>query len=717
MKNKAAIMSVMMSTMLMNPMSIYAETMAENNVSMPGAGIMVDKMDEAKPSAGAGSELSESKLEKIITDVKKRLPINDKEAEFNYSVGLEYGQNYYSLSWETKEASQQVRYGADGNIYDYYHYPKMDYGIGQEIKKLPEYTQAEMARLAQEFLAKCFPAEYKNFTLTRNEFNRGNHNLEYRYSKNGIPVENVTASVTINDSTGQIRSYGTSYNGAVKYDATGGIVSKASAEQTYKTKMGLKKIYTYDYDYENKTLKNVKIVYVPRLDSRYAIDAKTGAVVLTQEGRYRLNESKSMGGAVQDAASNLTPQERTQIQLKSGLKSMEQAQAAVQGTGLVPRDAKLTGTSLYERIYDETTYVWSLNYTKGEDYYGIELDAESLALTSFYGGATYSSEKAVTANDIAKAKAAAASFVNKFGQKYQGKMELNTAELENNIGTKTNTVVLEYVRFENDAYLMGNGINLTYDIKQNKIVGYNLNWTKINLPKYSTYADENIVFKQIFEENKIGLTYKLSLDENTQTDRAKLYYDVQGDQPLVFSAQTGERIKSEAISTGITYSDINDSQYKDEINALAALGIGFKDGKLAPKATITQKEFLDLLLQTKQYYYPMPLDAGKDINTAPYVAASLLLKGEQITNNPLTRQEAAKYIVRAAGYEKLAQHTEIFVAQIPDISQADNALKGHIIISNTLGFTDTGKNQKFSPKSSTSREVALKMIYNYLAQQ
>ena len=716
MKNKKAILSLVMGLSLMNPAGIYAESAAEDSANMSSIGLMGDEMGEIKNTNG--SELSEAKLEKIIKDVKIRLPIKDQNAEFNYSIARSYGQNYYNLNWETQTLSQQVRYGEDGIIYSYYSYQKMDRDTGQTTKQLPQYSQVEAAKIAQEFLGKCLLAEEsKNFSLADNELNNGNHNLRYTYSKNKIPVENVTANITMNDKTGEVVSFSTSYDGMVKYDADSGLISTTKAEAVYQKDMGLKKIYTYDYDLENKSLKNVKIVYVPRLDSQYAIDAKTGQVVIAYGDRYLMSMDRGgMGGAMKEAASNLTPQERTEIQSKAGLKTMEEAQTAAQKMGLLPKEAKRTGTSLYERIYDESTYIWSLNYKLEDNYYGLELDAQNLTLRSFYGGGNYSNDKAITANDISKAKNAAENFIGKFAPKYQDKIDLNTQDLEKTLGTKNNILSLEYTRYENGAYLLGNGISLTYDIQQDKIVGYNLNWTKINLPKYSSYADESKVFKQIFTENKIGLSYKLVLDENSQSYQGKLYYEVQGDQPLVFSAQTGDRIQSESTSSSISYTDIADSLYKEEIKVLASLGIGFEGGKLAPKATVTQKELLDLILQTKQYYYPMPLSSSTDVNTAPYVSAGLLLKGETLNKQGISRQEGIKYIVRAAGYEKLAQHPEIFVEQLSDLDQVDKNLKAYVIIGSALGFTDTANNQKFNPKSNMTREVALKMIYNYLAQ-
>ena len=148
------------------------------------------------------------------------------------------------------------------------------------------------------------------------------------------------------------------------------------------------------------------------------------------------------------------------------------------------------------------------------------------------------------------------------------------------IGSKSSTINLNYTRFEKDGYIMGDGINMTYDLNTGKIAGFNLNCTQIQLPDYKSFADEAKVLDKIFTQNKIELSYKPFFNESTQSYDLKLYYSAteKPNLPLMFSAITGERIINQVQVDKINYSDIDQSRYQNEINALSNLGIGFTGG-------------------------------------------------------------------------------------------------------------------------------------------
>lgn len=708
MSTKQTILPIILSALLINPATVHAEEAMKQLPIAKG-----NEMQNIKENAQKPSELSEEKLSKILEDVKKRIVILDQGANFTYTVGLDYGQNYYNLRWETDQYAQEIRYGDDANIYSYNYYEKQDSYQEQPLKKLPKFSKTEAETLGKDFLKQCLPGEFKNYDLTNNELSGNFYYLDFNYKRNNIPVQEVTCRVTVNAMTGKVTGLYTNYNPMAKFETSRGIITVKNAEETYKNKIGLKKIYTYDYNSEKHQFENIKIAYVPNLDTRYAINAKTGKVEKIAYSIYR-NGFGGMGEGELKSADSLTPQERKEIQSKSGLKTMEQAKAEAEKAGLVEKTATLTGSNLYERESQTARYVWSLNYVKDDEQYGIELDAKTLELVSFYGPANYDVQHKITEGILAKAQAKANSYIAKHSSKSQDKLILQSVDLNDLVGTKSSVISLNYTRFENDAYVMEDGINLLYDITDDKIVTYNLNWTNIQLPKYERYASTEQIFEKIFGENKIGLSYKLVFNSNRQNYDAKLYYEPQNpDLPLIFAADTGERIQSESKITKISYPDINDSKYPNEINALANLGIGFADEKLQPKKATTQREFLDLLLQTKGYGYIIPLRSQKT-DPKNYMDAGLLLEGEKVTDQALTRQEAAKYLIRAAGYEKVAKHTEIFTSQLPDMKDIDANLRGYVIIASALKYADTGQNENFNPKQNASRETALKMIYNYL---
>ncbi len=716
MKSKASIISILMTTMLANPLGVHAEDPKENIESLPQK-----PGQSVREEAQVKSEISKEKLEQILTDLKKRLVILDKEAEFRYSVGFDEGQNYYNLSWSTDAYSQEVRYGDDKNIYSYSHYMKNEPYRENELKKLPKFSKTEAEAIASNFVKLSFPSEYSNFVRVDDLTISGKYYYaNYQYKREGIPVQGISANVTIDAVTGKVTSFYTNYSSVIKFDSPKGVISEKEAQSIYRSKVGLKKIYTWDYDEKSGQLTNIKMVYVPGLDNTYSINGKTGQVekIPFYMGYGGMGGAKEMSSMQGD--NGITPQERKEIEKKSGLKTMEEARSAASRLGLFDKDALFTGSNLYERAYSDIGYSWNLSFLKNDIYYNVELDARTLQLVSYYGEITYDSQKIVTSQALSDAKKAGQAFIAKYAGKYQNKLELNEMDLSSQVNAKTSTVRLEYTRIENGAYLPGDGISITYNVLTGKVAEFRLNWAKVQLPVYTKLADENKILDKILNENGIELNYKLRLNEATRRNDGKLYYDIaeKPGLPLMFSAETGERISQEAqAGSKISYSDLNDSRYKNEIAVLAGLGIGFEGGRLLPAKAVSQREYLDLLLQTKEYYYgpvPRSSDAKEDIKK--YVDAGLLVEGEKLSDSVIARQEAAKYLVRAAGYEKVARNPEIFKSTLADFDKTDTPLKGYVAIADVLKYTDT-QGGPFNPKHNATREAVLKMIYNYLALQ
>ena len=707
MKRKKSMISLLMACMLVNPLGAYAQDAKETAAQ-----------ESAMP--GNQSEISSEKLTQILTDLKKRLVINDQGADFKYSVGLDYGQNYYNLTWTLDSQVQEVRYGDDKNIYAYSYNPKAQPYREGELKKLPQYSKSEAETIAKDFTMKAFPVEYKNFILAdETSISGGYYYITFNYARDNIKAEGINARVTVDGVTGQVTSFYTDYNPKAVFESAKGIISQQEAQNIYKSQIGLKKIYTYEYNSKTGKTENVQLVYVPGLDSSYAINAKTKQVerIPFYMERGGMGGADAMQGAKEES---LTPQEQKEIKVKAGLKTMEEAKAAAMSLNLMDKDTKLTSSSLYERQYSDIPYIWSMSFIKEGQRMGVELDAKTLGLVSWYGNINYDNQQKISDKMIQDAMAAGDKFAAQYASKYSGKVQLNKKELTDMIGSKSSTINLNYTRFEKDGYIMGDGINMTYDLNTGKIAGFNLNWTQIQLPDYKSFADEAKVLDKIFTQNKIELNYKPFFNESTQSYDLKLYYSAteKPNLPLMFSAITGERIINQVQVDKINYSDIDQSRYQNEINALSNLGIGFTGGKLLPKNAITQREYLDLLLQTKNYYYDIQPRTGDDKkDNQKYIDAGLLLPGETASDKVITRQEAAKYMVRAAGYEKIAKNPEIFTSTLPDLNEVDKAYKGYVVIATTLKFSDTGTGSKFAPKANASRETALKMIYNYLALQ
>jgi len=84
-------------------------------------------------------------------------------------------------------------------------------------------------------------------------------------------------------------------------------------------------------------------------------------------------------------------------------------------------------------------------------------------------------------------------------------------------------------------------------------------------------------------------------------------------------------------------------------------------------------------------------------------------KGDEI----VTREEMVKYIVKLAGYDKLAQAKDTFVVKYSDASDITPENLGYVAIARALGF-DNAADNKFKPKDKVIISDAAVSIYKVL---
>lgn len=731
MNRKIALVTAM--CMLLSPTSIFADSKgSEAEVKTSINTSLVD----SQATVQEGKEVSEEKLTQILTDIKKRFLIDDKEATFRYSVNYESGINVYNFSWENDKTSTYIKYGEDGNVYWYYNYNKENklpvYDV--KIKNLPKYNKNEAKAIAENFILKAFPKQHIDFKLIRDtgNLNSNMYNFEFKYSKNNIPVEGITAVVLIDSITGKISNFTTSLNNSILYESDAAIINSEEAKKAYKNELGMKLIYSAEYDYEKNIFKNTKILYVPAYGNEYVIDAKTGKRINLYTDLYNMAYGgKAANESTADTAPKvqLTEQEIAEIQQKAKLSSLVEVKTKINEykLELLEKDMSVTSAQLYEsKINTESGYIWSVNYASADDKknLSVQLDAKTLELIGFSSYGSESGENKISASHIERAKLEADKTIKKYSKISDKNLYIDETYSNEQIGSSSQYVYLRYLRKENSIEFPENYINIVYDVLNNKILSYNKNWYDIKLPQPGKIISSDVIYDKIFKENQIELKYRV-IYESSSKIIGRLIYEVNQDnykKPLVFDAVSGQRIVSqnESDTTIEEYKDLSKSKYKDEISALTLLGIGFKGGELYPAKNIGHDEFLYLISQTFEYT-PRPLydikslsQSQKDSLEDQLSARGILDKNEKMQNRSITNQEAIKYLVRALGYEKLAVHTEIFKLNIADLKNVSEKYYGYVAIGDALDIIVKDKENKFLPSGTTTRDQALKMIYNYL---
>jgi hypothetical protein len=139
--------------------------------------------------------------------------------------------------------------------------------------------------------------------------------------------------------------------------------------------------------------------------------------------------------------------------------------------------------------------------------------------------------------------------------------------------------------------------------------------------------------------------------------------------------------------------------------------------KYMPEATMLQKDFIQLLinsLQPEYYIGPAVKTGGKyDNYYNEAIRRKIITAAEKKPDALVTRQDAAKMIIRAMGYGVIAEKSNMFQASFKDASKLAKAYKGYAVMASELGVITPVKSN-FNPANTITRGDAAEFIVNYL---
>jgi hypothetical protein len=156
--------------------------------------------------------------------------------------------------------------------------------------------------------------------------------------------------------------------------------------------------------------------------------------------------------------------------------------------------------------------------------------------------------------------------------------------------------------------------------------------------------------------------------------------------------------------------------------------IDLKDGKANPDQSATRGELIKMLvLAASGGYLPMAYDSSRAASFSDVKASSALFafvenavdmnlidrdpSGEFNPDQIMTRDDMAQLIVRALGYNKLAQQSGMFRLDVTDADAIQH--KGHAAIAVGLGIMSTDGSQ-FRPADEVTRAQAATAFFRFL---
>jgi hypothetical protein len=706
-------------------------------------------------SLAAGED---SGLEKAVKTAKSMFDIPE-DFKFNYNVGSEGTKKIWYMNWTSKDGIQgdiHVTVDDNGNILYYYRYKPRDYS-GQ--RKFPNVSKKEAKEIADNFIKKVNPGVFPNIRYEDdNGYSLRDYEYIFRYIRivQGIPFYNNEVYVSVDSNTGEVVSYNYNWSDDIEFPGTDKIISVEQAQQAYREKLGLKLIYTYNY--EGEKIK-VSAIYTPKYSNySYGIDAVTGEKVSMEGGYYRHTYDeeaakdmaiKQESGAGSPVEVPLTPEELEAIKEASKLISLEDAEKIARGLKAVELTDgfKLTYSNLSPAWPEDGNFQWHLSFNKeatAEDkeygYASVTLDAKTGEVFNFYRSVPYKEgEKAKY--DLEASKAAVEAFLKEFKADKFSKTVYDDVSEGNLIiymerypeNEPPRQYSFRYIREINGVEFPANGFTVEFDAVNGKVSSFNMNWYNVAFPAVDKVLSIDSVYEKLFSEIGLELQYRgtnppvrpLTISEDGKQEKAKamlVYAIKEGKKPYNFDANTGGFVYSD----GTPYKEIKPVEYTDidghfaekHILTLAEYGVSFEGNEFRPNENITQKDFLTLLSKVLNSYYGpviVATSSQKDIDSLYnfMIREGIVKEGEKAPDSPVAREDGVKFIIRALKYDKVADIKGIFNIVFADADKINPSLVGYIAIASGLEII-SGYGGSFRPKDNLTRAETAVMIYNYL---
>ena len=216
--------------------------------------------------------------------------------------------------------------------------------------------------------------------------------------------------------------------------------------------------------------------------------------------------------------------------------------------------------------------------------------------------------------------------------------------------------------------------------------------------------------------------YKLKYPNNTTI---KLFYAFEDFSGMVdpktglILDYNGEVVKDKDEES---FEDIKGHWAEGDILALVEAGILKADIKeFSPNSIIKQKDFIKILIDSLQPYYPIiPYEMeGEDTNEEydeyykQAISRKIIDEKEKNINAEVSRIQATKMIVNSLDLGYLAKKSEIFNINYKDAEKIPNELKAYAAIVTGLDIM-TGSDGCFSPEDNLTKAETSSIIVKFL---
>lgn len=631
--------------------------------------------------------------EEILLSVKSKINPPDELTEFETGYYTdENGITTLSFSWYDKDNDNHigVETDSDGNIKSY-SYRRSDWYSEESAVKIDEaFGMETIYEVADEMLERCAPDLFSSDTdrLTRQPYegvyelsSNAVYGVEYVRTHNDIEVKDNNAYVTVRRSGDDYiatRVY-INWDYSKVFSADDGVIPEDVAQNAVNKASPLK--LRYEKNGDGYVLEYVRdgIVYV---------DASTGEeteeFVKASDG-YVKNESTDLSSGGGSFGGKLSESELAELSNTARLKSADELFEVLRSVpefGIDGDNATYTsGTYKSNDKYYTSLYIVE---SKSNEAYS-RADARFNALT----GELISFERrsyAENENDEQKAY----EFINKY---YSDKL----AECEKSDGV--------YVRKINGIPYMDNYIAAEWE--NDRIKSFRLVWDEdiSAIPAPEGIVSEEDALRSVYEAYPLKLLYITTAPDEPAT---LCYTHETGNIKInAFDGEPSEYAQSDAPAY---YDDLAEHWVKNIADTLCDYGIKFDSVSLLPDEKITRGDFLKLIYSG---VFGMRMPGDYDYVYATMTNRRIIEEDDAKSDEPLSREEAICFLLRAAGIREVAEIDGIFICDFDDAESISKDKFGYCAVAKGLGVVK-GCDNMLRPKESITKAEACVLIYNYL---
>ena len=710
----------------------------------------------AVPSLAA--EATDQRLTDVVTRVKQTLGLDtDRYASFHGELDDNPLAPIWYLDWSGEDGgSLSIEATEAGKVVSYYLFdsavPDIPASYGRFAPSFPQGDRDSAKAAALAFLKKVLTeGETVRLEESTSPMRLGADSFRF-YGEilvNGLRTD-LSFSLTVRAADQEVTRF---YRDDLGGKVMGGIpsprpsVTAPQAASVLRDTLSLHLEYVLPEDGGTQAV----LRWLPDWGDEYYVDAETGTLVNLSE-LYEQAADSGTGGATNGAASDsaaeeaapespgLSQAEQEGIAKLEGVLDREALDGKARGIAALGLDKYSLAAASYsvarETEEGETPPVTaSLRYGKQVDGVSwrrnVTLDARTGELLSVYSSGRLAEDAAV-AVDFARAQANAEAFLAEQCGTQFGRTALSSSrEAE---GGWSWSHSFTYAQQENGYFYKGNSLRVGVDAGDGSISSYEKNFddsvtfdsaedictagkaVDAWLATYDTAlryvsVPAAIDFSQPeyapLEDMGLSYLYRLALGYQLEQD----------DVPLGIDAKTAKPVYREqaASQDAMAYSDIAGHWARRQIEALAQYGVGYTGGTFQPGKSLTQLDLVALLVSTGGYTYsPEEENAADRLYDMAY-GMGILSRGDRDDGAVLTRAEAVKLLLDAAGYGEVARLQNIFRTDFADDGEIPEAFYGYAALAAGLGIVRGGPGSRFLPGATATRAEAAVMLYNLMS--